>query len=339
MAGIKIVDIAKMANVSPATVSRVINNRPEGVGKKTRERILKIIAEEDYQPNLVARNLVTKKSYIIGLVIPDIENPFYSLLIKGAEEVAIQNGYNVILCNCDSNEEKEAKHLMYLRDSNAAGIIYNNYDKISKGVENIIKSINAPICYPDNINGLGNIRSTYLLHKKGMYDMASYLTGMGHKKFAYISGVKGQQTSELRLEGFLEGLSDNGIRQDKNLLKYNQHTKDGGYRAMRELLNERKDFTCVVCFNDDMAFGAMRLLHERGLKIPDDISITGFDNVTFAELTTPGLTTMKNPIYDMGKKSTELLIKHINGFNENESHEPIPYEPKLIIRETVKYLG
>ena len=339
MPGINIVDIARMAKVSPSTVSRVINNRQQGVGAKTRERILKIVEENDYQPNLVARNLVTKRSDIIGLVIPDVENPFFSLLIKGVEEIAIQNGFNVILCNCDSNPEKEAKHLMYLRDSNAAGIIYNNYDKINSKVQEVIKTISAPICYPDNIDHIGNIRSTYLLHKKGMYDMTEYLIGMGHSKFAYIAGVKGLQSQTLRLEGFLECLQEAGIKQDLNLIKHCQQTKDGGYKAMRELINEKREFSCVICANDAMAFGAMRLVHERGLKIPDDISLVGFDNVSFAELTTPGLTTMMNPIYDMGKKSTELLVKHIHGTCDEYDTSPIPYMPRIIIRETVKYLN
>ena len=337
MGQINITDIAKMANVSPSTVSRVVNNSAKGVGEKTREKILKIIQETNYKPNQVARSLVTKKSNIIGLIVPDISNTHFSSLVCAVEEVATEYGYNVILLNCNNDPDKERQHLIYLSDSNVAGIIYYNLDTIKN--KDVIEAIKILKCKPDNFDFSNDeIKTTYLQHGEGMFDLTKYLVDMGHRQFAYIYGPKELPTFSLRYKGFIECLSKENIEFDNNMMKYCTANKEGGYSAMREFVNERKKFTCVICANDDMAFGAMKLLHERGLNVPEDISIVGFDNVAFAEITIPALTTMNNPIYEMGKRTAKILIDKINGNDKDYQNIYIPYKPELVIRETVKFI-
>jgi len=337
MEKLTIKDIARMANVSPASVSRVINNIPYGISEDTRKRVAAIIKESGYQPNTVARSMVTKRSTTIGLLVPDITNQFYALLVKGVEDIATRRGYSVVLCNSNNNDEKEFRNLSFLKENYVAGIIYNNFKMIDK-IRKVLEDIHVPVIYVDNIENVKDAFSLHVRQKEGMAMMTRYLLEMGHTKFAYLAGPEEVLSASQRLEGFREVLEEKGIRIPESFIKSCEYSENGGYEAAKELMGEKKEFTCLVCANDLIAYGATRLFNERGIRIPQDISVTGFDDIPFSKLLNPALTTVYNPVQDMGRRAAELLLECLEGKHEGEKGD-IPFEPVLVKRESVRFMG
>jgi len=338
MERLTIKDIARLAGVSPATVSRVINNVRYGVGEKTRDRIAAIVQESGYHPNLVARSMVTKRSSTIGLIVPDITNPFYALLVKGVEDVASRLGYGVVLCNSDNRDEKEYANLSYLKETYVAGIIYNNYRAIDGRNRALLEEIRVPVVYVDNQETAGDGVSLHVRQKEGMAIMTRYLLDMGHRRFAYLAGPKGVYSAEERLRGFLKTLQTMKVAIHPSFIKYCDYSEISGYEVTRELWGEKKKFTCLVCANDLIAYGATLLLTERGVRLPDDVSITGYDDIPFSKLLNPALTTIYHPVQDMGRKAMEIMA----GLIRNDP-EKIPgavlFEPFLVKRNSVRFIG
>ena len=338
MAQLTIKDIARLAGVSPATVSRVINNVQYGVGRETRDRILTIVQESGYHPNLIARSMITKRSSTIGLIVPNISNPFYALLVKGAEEVASSLGYGLVLCNSDNSDEKEFANLSYLQETYVAGIIYNNYRAISARNQALLSESRMPVVYVDNKGNAEGAVSLHVRQKEGMVLMTRYLLDMGHRRFAYLAGPRGIYSADERLKGFLDTLDEAGVPIHHSFVKYSDYTETGGYETARELLGEKKDFTCLVCANDLLAYGATMLLTERGVRLPDDVSVTGYDDIPFSKLLNPPLTTIYHPVQEMGRKSAEIVDQLIKGRESNRTGE-ILFDPFLVKRGSVRFLS
>ena len=327
--GKTIKDIAKEANVSIATVSRVINNKYEGVGEETRERIKKIMKEMDYRPSGIARGLVTKKTYTLGLLVPDISNPFFPDIVKGVEDKASEMGYNIILCNSDDNTEKEITSIRILKEKCVDGIVCigaNNED--SKGME-LLKEYNIPFVHIDR-SSHADCLSVYSDGGFGMYIMTKFLIEKGHKNIAYI---KGSVRNE-RLEGFLKAIGENGLSFDNDLIYNGNYRLQGGIDGAKYLLDKNKEFTAIICENDLMAVGVIEYLEENNIKVPCDISVTGYDDIYISNIITPKLTTIHQDTYGMGKISVEMLLKSIDG--ETLTKNEIILEPKLIVRKSVK---
>lgn len=331
--GVTIKDIAKMADVSIATVSRVINNKNGGVSDETRERILQIMKELRYSPNRIARGLVTKKTNILGLILPDITNPFFPYLVRGVEDTASQYGYNIILCNSDNNPSKEGTYISILKENNVDGIICTSVlgikdeDFANSGQKKIpfvfldrsFNMTNAPVVYTDGI--------------MGMHDIVSYVIANGHKRIACIFGPKNNSSTEQRMKGYLSALGEAGIDFDAALIREGDYRISGGYDCTLDLLDSGCAFTALVCANDLMAIGALQAMESKNIKVPDDISITGYDDIYVAGITSPKLTTVAQPIYEMGCYAVEQLIKLING--EPIKDKDIVLKPKLVIRQSV----
>ena len=330
-------DIARIAGVSTATVSRVINNNPAGVSRETRAHIQQIVQTYGYQPNNVARSMITKRSNTIGVVVPDIVNQFYTLLLKGVEDMAASRGYSVVLCNSNNNEDKELRNLSYLRDNYVAGIIYNNY-RMSERTANLIRSSRVPLIFVDNwgdpIDGI----CVRINHQHGMAAMANYLLDMGHRAFAYLAGPEGVFSADMRRRGFLDALEERGIPfAPRGVLQHCAYSEEAGYEAAKQLLDEKRSITCFVCANDLIAYGVIRLLNERGLRVPDDCSVTGFDDIPFSRLLNPGLTTIYNPVQQLGRSAAQLLIDHIEGAPPPPQRELL-FDTHLVRRASVKFL-
>jgi len=338
MERLTIKDIARLAGVSPATVSRVINNVRYGVGEKTRDRILAIVQESGYHPNLVARSMITKRSSTIGLIVPDITNPFYALLVKGVEDVASRLGYGVVLCNSDNSDEKEHANLSYLKETYVAGIIYNNYRTIDQRNRALLEEISVPVVYVDNQDKPRDGVSLHVRQKEGMVIMTRYLLDMGHRRFAYLAGPRGVYSAEERLRGFLATLKAMKVEIHPSFIKYCDYSENGGYEVARELLGEKKKFTCLVCANDLIAYGATLLLTERGVRLPDDVSITGYDDIPFSKLLNPALTTIYHPVQDMGRRAIEIIDRLIRNDPDHTPGEML-FDPFLVKRNSVRFIG
>lgn len=332
---VTIKDIAEKANVSVATVSRVVNNKSKGVGEETRKRILDLVREYNYQPSAVARGLVTKKSKIIGLIIPDLTNPFYPKMAKGIEDVAHENGYNIILCDGNNSKEKEAAYLDFLNEHYVCGIIYNNFHNISDVILDKILKTSLPLVFIDSKPDVKGCKCVYLDNQKAMYDLVEYLINNGHRRIGFMTGPLDSYSINERYKGYINALQDNNIPIDSDLVIQGDYVFKDGYDAMGDLLKKTSDITAVACCNDLMAIGALEKLEDMGIKVPDDISVAGFDNIDMTRLVRPRLTTVAQPIYDMGRQAASMIISIIEG-KAKEVQDNVIFEPSLVIRDSIK---
>lgn len=334
---ITIKDIARMADVSIATVSRVINHKNEGVSEETRSRILRIVKETDYYPNRIARGLVTKKTNILGLILPDITNPFFPGIARGVEDTASKYGYNIILCNSDNKSEKEETYINILTENNVDGIICTSVTGFNNERMKKHKQKKIPFVFLDRSLYRENIPVVYSDGTYGMYEMVKYVIKEGHRRIAYISGPEDNSSSAQRMTGYRQAIQMAGIPYDPDIVAIGSYQIKDGNECMRRLLESGHDFTAVVCANDLMAVGALDELKSREIKVPEEISITGYDDIYAAGITSPKLTTVAQPVYEMGCYAVEQLVGLIRG--EKLVQSEIRLKPELIIRQSVSKRG
>ncbi|MGB9857641.1 MAG: LacI family DNA-binding transcriptional regulator [Dictyoglomaceae bacterium] len=308
---IKIDDIAKMAGVSKGAVSYVLNNKP-GVSKEVRERILQIIKEYNYKPNKLAQALAGKKTNFVALVIPDISDMFYARIIKGVEETLSKHGYYLNLYSTHANPEREHQVFDFLDTGIVDGVIVIAYHIKKDFVEKIAEK-EIPFVFIDYPYESEKIYSVLVDNEEGGFQATEYLISLGHKKIAFIHGSKDAWDSFARFNGYLKALEKYNIPFNERLVKRGDFTKEGGYKAVKELIESGEDFSAIFSANDHMAFGAIKALKEKRLKIPRDVSIIGFDNIEASALSSPPLTTIMQPIMQVGKKAAEILIKILSG--------------------------
>ncbi len=328
-----ITDIAEIAGVSVATVSRVINNKSKGVSDATRKRIWAIIEEHNFQPSAVARGLVTKSSNIIGLIIPDITNPFYPILAKGVEDAASERGYNTILCDGGNLPEKEAAHLDFLNEHYVSGIIYNNFREISDETLNLINGSYLPTIFVDSKVDTQYSKNVYIDNLKAVKEAMFYLYEQGHRKIAFLRGPKDSHSSIMRYKGYKAALRALNLPLDEHLVVTGNYELEDASQAVATLLDRNCEFTALFCCNDLMALGAYDVFENRNIQIPEDISIVGFDDILLSRLIKPKLTTVHQPSYEMGLASANLLIDTLEGKNDQTK---IVFDTELVIRDSVK---
>ncbi|MCR8657494.1 LacI family DNA-binding transcriptional regulator [Paenibacillus endoradicis] len=299
MASIK--DVAKMAGVSVATVSRVLNNKGY-VGQDTREKVESSILELNYKPNEVARSLFKKQSNTIGLIVPDIMNPFFPELARAVEDTAIKLGYNVILCNSDANREKEQAYLDVLQQKYVNGIIVSSNTLTA---DQIIE-INIPVVSIDREISKG-LPTIVVENKKGAIAATRFLKSKGCKRIAHIRGTDGIVNAEERCEGYKE-VVDQELWFGESYIVNGNYEMQSSIKATLELLSQHPEIDGIFAANDIMAIGAMKAAHQLGKKVPDELSIIGFDGISLSAATIPELTTIVQPIYELGEKATTLLV-------------------------------
>ena len=324
-------DVAKEAKVSVSTVSSVINNS-RYVDEDKKKRVLKAIEKVSYNPNLIARSLKIRNSKTIGMIFPDIENTFFISLIKKAEEFAFESGYNIILCNTQNNPGKEKIYIKLLKGKMVDGFLVITAFKEKDYLERELAG--EKVVYVDRYVGVENEIVVKLDNAKGAEMAVSYLAGLGHRKIGYIN-VKPYITPGIeRLDGYKKGLEKAGIPFDPDLVKYSGFSVESSYQKAKELLCQENRPTALLPISNRITIGALKALKDLGLKIPDDISIIGFDDIVMADLLAPSLTVIAQPAYDFGKIGIKILIDSIGG------KEPVKritnLEPKLIIRESCR---
>lgn len=328
-------DVAREANVSIATVSRVLNN-VDVVNEDTKKRVLEAIKKLNYRPNIIARSLKTQKTKTIGIIIPDISNPIYPEVVRGAEDVSNIYDYNIILCNTDLDPQKELEYLRVLGEKMADGVILiSNF--LEKEILKTIKDSNLPIVLIETHGRETNFHSVVIDNKQAAMDAVNYLIKKGNKRIAYI-GVDREviNGSAVRYSGYRAALEENGIAYDENityLCKYSSRAEDG-YEAMNAILRKSKDIDALFCVNDEVAMGAINALRDNNIKVPEDIDVIGFNDTYGAEFFYPRLTTMAQPLYDMGSIATRMLIKKIN--NEPLEKKVFVLDYELIERDSCK---
>lgn len=328
---VTMLDIANLAGVSKATVSMVINKRDESISQETRNKILTIAKEMNYIPNSIARSLSTKKTNTIGIILPDITNPFFSEMARAIEDGASSLGYNVIFCNTDNGVKKEEEYIELLIGRLVDGVIFITGGEGSKSVKRL-RNNNVPFVLVDRyIEGYEDQYGVYCLNKDGIILGVKYLCDKGKKHIAFVAGPKETGIVKQRLEGYKESMSKYSV-YDGTLVFKGELNIDGGIRATEELLSYTTNIDAIVYSNDIMALGGMKVLSRKGYKVPRDISIIGFDNVQISQFIEPELTTIAQPIYEMGTESCRLLIDIID--EKPIANKQIYFSPKLIIRGT-----
>lgn len=328
-------DIAKLANVSKATVSRVINQKSEGVGAATKQKILQIIAEHNYQPSLIARGLVTKRTNTLGLIIPDIVNPFFPQLARGVEDEARKLGYNLFLCNSDHDLEKETAYIQALIEKSVDGVILASNMSKSNVQCQMLKERAVPFILLDRyIEGMEQEQGVFVDNQEGAYRAVEHLLQQGHQRIAYISGPLEVATSWNRFQGFQKAYCDRGMEIDYQLVKEGDYQIESGMRAIAELLRDGQEFTAVFAGNDLMAIGAMKVLKQHQLKVPEQVEVIGFDNIELASLIDPALSTVAQPTYEMGVLGAQWLVARIEDRPLPEQH--LYLKTELLLRDTTR---
>ena len=330
---VTIYDIAKEANVSPATVSRVLN-RQGNVRDETAQRVLKIAKAKKYSPNVMARSLRTKKTFLIGLIIPDIENPVYPAPVRGIQDVANQEDYSVIIHSTDGDERKEIETLRRLHAVGVDGLIINISESSLLLFEEIkrLRSESLPIVALGPWHSDLEIDYVSVENEKGAYMATEHLLRLGYKRIAIVLGPRENIISRERFSGYKKALEDYCVKFSEEIVYEGNFKMGSGYKAAKEMLKEKERPEAIFCANDVMALGAMAALQQEGIRIPEDIALIGFDDIELAGLARPSLTTIAQPKYETGKIAAELLFEQING--QSSSGKLYSIEPKLVIRET-----
>jgi len=325
-------DVAREAGVSIATVSRVLND-VDVVNEETKKKVLDAIDKLGYRPNIVARSLKTQKTSTIGIIIPDISSLFYPEIVRGAEDVANIYSYNIMLCNTDLDSDKEKEYLNVLKEKMVDGVIYMSNSLEDDTIE-LIKELELPTVLVETTDKEQTFPSVTVDNIGAAYDAVNYLIKKGNKRIAYIGSKKDKvNAASLRYEGYKKALKENGIELDENIVSLSGLKAHSGYEGMESILkNEKPD--AVFCASDELAIGAVNALRDAGIGVPNDIDIVGFDNISAANLFYPKLTTVNQPMYDMGSVGMRMLIKLINKTEVDEEHFILPHA--LIERDSCK---
>lgn len=325
-------DVAKDAGVSIATVSRVLND-VDVVNEETKKKVLAAIKKLGYRPNIVARSLKTQKTRTIGIIIPDISNQFYPEIVRGAEDVANIYDYNIMLCNTDLDMEKETEYLKVLKEKMSDGVLYMS-NSLEEDMLNLIKQLQIPMVLVETTNDKEDIPSVTIDNEKAAYDGVTYLINKGNRKIAYIGASEDMaNASAVRYKGYKKALEENNLQVDKNRTYFSNLKAKDGYEGINKIL-DRVDVDAIFCSSDEIAMGAINALRDRGIKVPEDVDVMGFDNIYSASIFYPKLTTVAQPIYDMGSVGMRMLIKLINNQKMDNTNYVLPHQ--LIERDSCK---
>lgn len=301
-------DIARAAGVSKATVSKVMNGLDEHISDETRNHILKLVDQMGYVPNTVARGLKIKRTQMLGFILPDISNPFFPEIARGIEDTAKTYGFGVVMCNTDNTTEAEYERFKFLSSKMVDGIIFTRAGRIGN-LDKIFES-GMPIVVVDrevNVKkfGFGQI---FVDTREGVRQATKILIDAGCQKVAFISAE--YFSSYDRINGYYEALFEAGIPADKAVVYQDQFNVETGYDGMNEILRGQM-VDGVVCGNDLIAIGVMNALAEHDIRIPEQVRVMGFDDIYFARYTTPALSTIAQPAYEMGANAAEMLVENI----------------------------
>jgi len=332
-----IFDIAEKSGVSITTVSRVLNNTGH-VKEETRQKILKVIEENHYTPNSLAQGLAKKESKTIGVVITNINNPFYSEMVRAIQDIASQKNYSVMICNTDDNVDEEIKITNTLVSKQVDGIIYAGGrpldEKLNAHVRNVSRQIPTVLVCEDMTDD--NIYCINSDKEMGMYLITDYLTSLGHRNIFFVNTPAGYKPSVEKLNGYKKALGEKGIKICDDYIFNCDNSVHGGYKAGEYIIKNMMGGTAVLCASDIMAMGVMNFFVKSSYQIPRDISIAGFDNIMFSGFFNPTLTTVSINLYKMAEEAARLLDKLIQKKTVKKKIKIL--EPMLNIRESCKKL-
>ena len=333
---ITIKDIAEKSGVSITTVSRVLNDKPD-VNDETRAKVLKVIEESNYRPNGMARSLVINQTYSIGLIIPDINNPYFPEVARGVEDQAQQSSYSVIFSSTDNKLEREKEVIDLMLQKRVDGLIVSlslaNRDILQRLEDRQIPVVQLDRKIPDS-----KYPAVMIDNKKSAYKAVQYLIAEGYTKIAHITGDLQTVPGQDREDGYRKAVLDNNLQLAEDMIYQGDFSKSSGYEAMNQIIEKGSLPEAIFAANDMMALGVLEACRNSGIKIPEDMALMGHDNISISKLVYPALTTMDQPKYQLGSRASKLLIDLINIMNKKEKLKRDDFfkdqilETKLVVR-------
>lgn len=325
-----IVDVARLAGVSPATVSRVLTGSAE-VKEALAVRVRSAVLELDYRPNRIAQSLRTRTTKTWGVVITDIQNPFYTSLVRGIEDVAREAGYSVMLCNSDEDLEKEAEYFEVLASARTAGVVLAPASVTETNIEAFLDH-DIPVVAIDRRLMSSKVDTVVVDNVEGARYGTAHLIQLGKRRVACITGSLQTTTGVERLEGYRVALEDDGLEIDDQLVRVADFKEAGGYAATLDLLRSPKPPDAIFVANNLMTLGAVEALRDEGVGIPMDVAIVGFDDEPWAQFSMPSITVVAQPTYELGTQAARLLLERLDG-SQAEARE-IVLSPVLRVRDS-----
>lgn len=328
-----IVDIANHLGVSPSTVSRALHDHPS-ISAKTKQNVLLLAEKYSYQPNLLALSLLNKKSGIIGILVPEITSYFFATVISGVQDMVSSAGYKLLICQSDESFEEEKKLLQDMALLRVDGVLisptfrtksYEHFEKLKKtGIPLVIFDRDSPGFEADKV-----LVDSY----DGAYQAVEYLIKVGCQRIAHIAGPIAIPTFKQRLDGYLNAHYDNNIPIHSELIVYsNGFSSDDGVEAARQLMARNEKFDAIFAVNDAVAIGTTHILRENGYRVPDDISLVGFDDESYAQYYFPSLSTVWQPVYELGMLSAKILLDRFANREHQQAYRYEVLKPELVIR-------
>ncbi len=329
---VTIQQVAEEAGVSIQTVSRVINNRSD-VSEETRQRIREIMGRLNYQPFAIARGLASNRTYTLGLVTVDFADPWFSQVVTGAEQEAHEQGYCFMLGSSACNPTDEPKFLRLLTERHVDGILFVRASCAEESKHLLrMKEMGVPVVTTGFHPRGWDLTVVDVANVGGARKATEYLIGLGHRQIAMITGPLDWNSAHDRKDGYIQALEANGISPNSQLIVEASWLHKDGYVGMKTLLERGAPFTAIFAQNDRLARGAISALHERGLRVPEDISIIGYDDIPEAEFSDPPLTTVRQPMRTIGEAATRLLIQMIE--NRETTSNQVLFDTELIVRSS-----
>lgn len=326
---VTIKDVARAAGVSHSTVSRALADSPL-ISGETKERIRRLADEMGYTPSAIGRGLVTRRTGTIGLVVTTIADPFIAEIVQGIEDTALGCQYNTILCNSNAEPERELKTVRALREKRVDAIIVTS-SRLGSLYMAHLREVGVPIVLINNQRG-GNYTHSVLIDDRCGGELAGkHLLSLGHERIAYIAGPLWARASGVRLEGLRQALRARGLDVPADLVLEGNGRPEGGMEAASTLLQRGLPATAVFCYNDMTAVGVLAAMHKAGRRVPEDLSVIGYDDVAIVAHLQPPLTTIGQPKYALGRRAMEMALALIHG--EPDVHDVV-LTPTLVERES-----
>ncbi len=323
-------DVAREANLSVTAVSRVLNGK-DGVSQETAERVRQIAQRMNYSPNVIAKSLRLNVTKTIGVITSDSSNGFFARVIKGVDDAMVHKGYNIILCNSNSEKEKERRAIEVLLSKRVDGLIIVAPLLTSEEDVSFLHSLGIPVVLISR-KADGHVSYVISDNVSGAYQLVCYMVQKGYQKIHFLNIPEDISSGKERLDGYKKALAENGIPFRESLVRYAKPTVESGYNVMTELLGRGEKVEALFCGCDVLAIGAMQAIYGHGLKIPRDIVLAGYDDIELAAYLRVPLTTVAQPGYEMGYKGAEMILKKIAG-NKKDYH--LVLKAELVVRESV----
>lgn len=327
-----IYDVANEAGVSISTVSKVLNNTGS-IAEKTRKRVRETMRELNYQPSVVAS--VKKRIQTIGLLIPNIANPFMAEIARGIENHVKQYGFSLMICSTDNNLKNEIEYISILKQKYVDGVIIATGLKENKAIKELLKAEIPVALLSRDVSSLA-VDTVLVDDFLGGYQATEHLISLGHEKIAIITEDINFPTIQARVEGYKKALEEAGLEYDESLVFSNNISVDEGNQSTRELLTSTSPPTAIFASTEFLAIGAIQGARELAVKVPEELSIIGFDNTVLSTICDPPLTTIAQPIQEMSEKVVELLVAEIE--NPKETKQRVVLSPRLVVRKSTSHI-